>query len=392
MSNSIIALPYMRDKTLNKVKSSNIEILRIIAMLMIIAHHYCVHGIFNYWHTNSTLTDYFNNVIVGIVAMGGKLGVDIFVLITGYFMIVSDCKFTKVVKLYLTTLLYSLLLLVIAYIYGEHHVPSRILNSSLFPFGGNAYWFITTYLMLYIFVPYLNKFILTSKKTMLNSLMVVTTLLWVLIPTFTPASYCFSSLVWFIYLYFIGASIRLKSYASVFNNKQFFKNLFIVSCIVLVVYAFVRCIGTDVNLWGVTKLARMQTIFIVSIAIYLFHYFKDLEIHYNKFINQIAVSVFGVYLLHDNNIVRPFLWRVIVQPCNYMDKPYMVLYLLAVVFIVFILGIVIDKLVMSIAQKYIDKIVDLLSHVNKFKRKACYKFIIKSIHRLNRTRHIVYNK
>ena len=33
---------------------------------------------------------------------------------------------------------------------------------------------------------------------------------------------------------------------------------------------------------------------------------------------------------------------------------------------------------MSIAQKYIDKIVDLLSHVNKFKRKACYKFIIKS--------------
>ena len=98
----------------------------------------------------------FNNVIVGIVSMGGKLGVDIFVLITGYFMIVSNCKFTKVVKLYLTTLLYSLLFLVVAYIYGEHHVPSRILYSSLFPFGGNAYWFITTYLMLYIFVPYLH--------------------------------------------------------------------------------------------------------------------------------------------------------------------------------------------------------------------------------------------
>ena len=66
----------------------------------------------------------------------------------------------------------------------------------------------------------------------------------------------------------------------------------------------------------------------------------------------------------------------------------MVLYLLTIVFIVFIIGIVIDKLVMSIAQKYIDKIVDLLSRFNKFKRKTCYKFIIKSIHRLNRIQHI----
>ena len=377
---------------MSKVKSSNIEMLRILAMLMIVAHHYCLHGIFSYWHTNSTLTAYLNNVIVGIVSMGGKLGVDIFVLITGYFMIVSNCKFTKVVKLYLTTFLYSSLLLITAYIYGEHHVSSDILKSSLFPFGGNAYWFITTYLMLYIFVPYLNRFILTSKKTMLNSLMVITTFLWVLIPTFTNADYCFSNLAWFIYLYFVGASIRLKSYASIFSNKSIFKKLFIISCFTLVGYAFIKCLGKDVNLWDLTKIAQMQTVFIVSIAIYLFHYFKDLEIHYNKFINQIAVSVFGVYLIHDNNIVRPFLWRTVVQPCNYMDKPYMILYLLAVVFIVFILGIVIDKLVMSVAQKYIDKIVDLLSHINKFKRKACYKFIIKLIHKLNRTQQIVHNK
>ena len=65
---------------MDKVKSSNIEILRIVAMLMIIAHHYCVYGVFNYWHYNSTMILYLNNVIVGIASMGGKLGVDIFVL------------------------------------------------------------------------------------------------------------------------------------------------------------------------------------------------------------------------------------------------------------------------------------------------------------------------
>ena len=368
---------------MDKVKSSNIEILRIVAMLMIVAHHYCYFGIFRYWHDNSTIISYLNNVIVGIVSMGGKLGVDIFVLITGYFMIVSNCKFTKVVKLYLTTLLYSLLLLIIAYIYGEHHVPLRILNRSLFPIGGNHYWFITTYLMLYIFVPYFNRFILTAKKTMLNSFMIITTCLWVIIPTFTPANYCFSNLIWFIYLYFVGASIRLKSYGSIFSNKLFFKNLSIVSCFVLIGYAFIMCIGNEVNLYSTGKLARMQTLFTVSIGIYLFHYFKDLTIGYNKFVNQIAVSVFGVYLIHENIIVRPFLWRVIVQPCSVMDKPYMILYLIATVIIVFIVCIAVDKLVMRLLGKYINKIVDLFNNIDIFKRKTCYRQLISVIHKLN---------
>ena len=372
---------------MDKVKSSNIEILRIVAMLMIIAHHYCVYGVFNYWHYNSTMILYLNNVIVGIASMGGKLGVDIFVLITGYFMIVSNCKFTKVVKLYLTTLFYSLLLLLIAYIYGEHHVPSNILNKSLFPIGGHAYWFITTYLMLYIFVPYLNRFIHTAKKTMLNSFMLITTCLWVIIPTFTPANYCFSNLIWFIYLYFVGASIRLKSYGSIFSNKLFFKILSIISCFVLVGYAFVRCIGNEVDLWDTIKLARMQTLFIVSLGIYLFHYFKDLTIGYNKFFNQVAGSVFGVYLIHENLIVRPFLWRVIVKPCAVMDKPYMLLYLIATVIAVFIACVIIDKLVMRLLGKYINKAIDLINNIDIFKRKTCYRQLISVIHKLNKQNH-----
>ena len=358
-------------------KSSNIEILRVVAMLMIVIHHYCVHGVFNFWHTNSDLLSYLNSVVVGIFSMGGKLGVDIFVLITGYFMITSNFKLTKALKIYFTMLTYSLLFLGIAYIYGEHRVPSGILNSSLFPFGGNAYWFITTYLMLYIFTPFLNRFILTSKKSMLNSLMIIITCVWVLIPTFTPANYGLSSLTWFIYLYFIGASIRLKTYAGLFSNKKFFKKMAIISFVVMVCYAFIRSTGHEVNLWRVIKIAQMHSLFVVSIAIWMFNSFKDLAIPYNKFYNYIAASMFGVYLIHDNNIVRPFIWQHIFHPANVMNEPYMIFYLLGAAVAVFIFAIVIDKLVMFVFNKPMNKIIEFIDRFVALKWKKCYRFWLK---------------
>ncbi len=369
---------------MNKVKSSNIELLRIIAMVMIIAHHYCLHGVFSFWHTNSNLICYINNILLSIISMGGKIGVDIFVLITGYFMITKNFNFSKVIKLYLKTLVYSLLILGIAYIYGEHHVPSNILNSSLFPFGGNAYWFITAYIMLYILTPYLNRFILTSKKTMLNLLMITTTIFWVIIPTFTYADYCFSNLIWFIYLYFVGAAIRLKTFANIFIDKKLFKFLSVLSCIFLLGYVIVICSDKEVNLWNTIKPAGMQTIFILSIAVFMFNLFKDLQINYNKFINFISASVLGVYLFHDNNIVRPFLWQVVVRPYEYMYKPYMILYLASIVLIIFLFGIIIDKFIMLTFDKLINKIITKFQDIIFPKRRTFYKLYLKVAHKINR--------
>lgn len=65
-------------------RNSNFEILRIISMIMIIAHHYAVHGF-----VSNDLEYSFNRYIVGILSLGGKLGNTIFILISGYFMVNS---------------------------------------------------------------------------------------------------------------------------------------------------------------------------------------------------------------------------------------------------------------------------------------------------------------
>ncbi len=68
------------------MRSSNIELLRIASMFMIILFHFSVHGA---WPESGPLA---SDVAVEMLSFGGKLGVNCFVLITGYFMVRSQLK------------------------------------------------------------------------------------------------------------------------------------------------------------------------------------------------------------------------------------------------------------------------------------------------------------
>lgn len=60
-----------------KNRQSNIECLRILAMLLIVAHHFSVHGGGNFLEQFTT-----NYVWTEFISSGGKVGVNLFVLIT----------------------------------------------------------------------------------------------------------------------------------------------------------------------------------------------------------------------------------------------------------------------------------------------------------------------
>lgn len=67
----------MREQT-GKKRQSGIELLRIIAMLMIVFQH-----LEN--HTDYSSVATLNTVWLQILGLGGRLAVNIFVMITGYF-------------------------------------------------------------------------------------------------------------------------------------------------------------------------------------------------------------------------------------------------------------------------------------------------------------------
>ena len=77
---------------MGKERDSNIEILRIVAMLMIALHHLCVYG---YSGLEDGLDGWRVDLERNMLIIGGKIGVDVFVLISGFFLASGRIKVTS---------------------------------------------------------------------------------------------------------------------------------------------------------------------------------------------------------------------------------------------------------------------------------------------------------
>ena len=68
------------EKTQKTPRSSNLEILRIIAMILIIMSHYASFSGF-YWDNITT-----NTIVINFFSMFGRMSVSIFIIISRFFL------------------------------------------------------------------------------------------------------------------------------------------------------------------------------------------------------------------------------------------------------------------------------------------------------------------
>ena len=132
------------------MRDSNIELLRIVSMMLIILFHFSVHGP---WPADGVLA---TDVAVGVLAFGGKLGVNCFVLITGYFMTRSSVRMASVARVVLETWFYSWGLLILFAVAQPELVTQARLEKAVLPLVSGEYWFITNFVALMVVSPFLN--------------------------------------------------------------------------------------------------------------------------------------------------------------------------------------------------------------------------------------------
>lgn len=71
---------------------------------------------------------------------------------------------------------------------------------------------------------------------------------------------------------------------------------------------------------------KTNSITTALLSICIFMVFKNMDIGYSKIINRIASTTFGIYLIHDNEYVRSFLWKELLHNASYMDSMYLPLH------------------------------------------------------------------
>lgn len=173
-----------------KERDSNFELMRIIAILMIIGCHFilkCNNFSLNFGVPQDQLYDYelnLNYLFAQLVGSSGEIGVNLFFLITGYFLINNPSfRISATIKLWIRTILYSILFSLIFFIF-DHDLWTQIsdLKKDFFPVIFNRYWFISIYIGLMFISPVLSLGLDKIKKQGIEFILVVGCLIYYLLP------------------------------------------------------------------------------------------------------------------------------------------------------------------------------------------------------------------
>lgn len=102
-----------------------------------------------------------------------------------------------------------------------------------------------------------------------------------------------------------------------------------------------------------------NTFLAVVTGVSLFMAFKDMKMKYNKWINTIAASTFGVLLIHANSdTMRLWLWKDIVDCSGSFYSTDTCLYAILAVLAIFFICILIDYVRIHTIEKWTFKIID----------------------------------
>ncbi|WCG36005.1 acyltransferase family protein [Companilactobacillus farciminis] len=339
----------------HKSRNSNIELLRIISMFLIVLHHFAIHGIFNSHIVIANLT--INKMLAEFLIIGGKIGVDLFVLIMGYFLIDSNFKIKKVFQLETQILTYSIGISIVFVLLKYVNISMSAVIKTIFPVITNSYWFVTSYIIIYMIFPIINKIIKSLNKRSNVKILITLIILLFFLPTFFNLKVGVSNIGTFLTMYYMGAMIKI--YSSKYNiGKMGYRLLLGNLTFSIIGFASLNLAGILFNIEQFlnksTHFFDDNSVFMLGIAVGLFLIFLNKKEFSNKYINFIASLSFGVYLIHDNFLMRPILWNNIFH-VHTLLKLNPVVFVLAAFLITFVIYVV-CSLIDMVRLLFISKI------------------------------------
>ena len=337
-------------------RNSNLELYRIIVMILIVAHHYVVNsGLKPIIQTDPLSAQ---SIFLYLFGAWGKTGINCFVLITGYFMCQSSITVRKFLKLILEIYFYKFLIFFIFILLGYESLNFKTLILKLLPTTSIAQNFTGCFIIFYLCIPFLNKLIQNIDQRMHRNLVILaltTYTLFSLIPSFNIS---LNYVSWFCVLYIISSYIRFYGLLPSFKTKHW--GYCTLVSITLSVVSILAMLNLFPGHWPYKFVSDSNSLFAVTTGISSFMFFKSLNIKHSALINAIGGSTFGVLLIHANsNAMRSWLWYDTLNNAGSYGSDSLYIHAFASVLIVFTVCIILDRLRILFIEKptfvYVDK-------------------------------------
>ncbi len=300
-----------------KKKEANFELLRVLAMCMIIGLHYLDKGgVLGSFTDKSGIRGYLPWIFEAFFFPS----VNLYVLISGYFLVEKEVRLKKVWTLWGQVFFYSVLLGLLAYTVGIADIGKLDIYRAgmyLFPVVTEHYWFVTVYILLYILLPFFNPVLQRMEQKQMRNTLLVLLLFISVSKSVLPLSLAIDKkgydIVWFLCLYVTGAYYRRFGIPWL-SGKVRGLLLYAASCMATFGCAYVLkliFLRTGHLHDIITYSYSYNHIFCYLAAVGLFSFFSSVRICSKKaetIITGLGSTTFGVYLLHEHADFR-YVWQ-----------------------------------------------------------------------------------
>ena len=285
-----------------KNRSSNIELLRIIAALFVLSYHTV-----NATIDINALELPSRFIMTGLFFGMGRISVNIFVIISAWFLCKYNFKLERITNTWLSTIFYTVPIAITFVYFGKADLVYLITN--MFPVFFQPLWFITAYVFLLFLTPLLNLILSKYEKRKCRNMIIFLSVLFVLPLTFLPRvrGAFYSEVGWFCVLYLITGYLRIYQPLKIVNNKKICLLVFIISYLFIISWYILyydvpyKFLSNYLEFAGITHASFLN--FTSSLPSFFasfsfFFLFKNMNItKLNNVINYISKTSLDVYIL-----------------------------------------------------------------------------------------------
>lgn len=291
-------------------RSVKFELLRIVSILIVVYSHLVSNsGIYD---NVSRISDVFS---ASFFIQGGKLGVNLFALITGYCGYNSKFRINKVITIVVTVVSYSYIALILTALLLPSFLSLDLILDFIFPIGRGTYWYISAYIIFMFLKPIIDVFLQRLTDGELKKIIICFTVLLSVAPTFCIyANANVTNNIWIAYMYILGVYMRRRKIDNELLSKGksllFFFIFYFGICFSQVV---LKCCGMPFLNTHSQYFLAMNTIPMLLSSVFLFVYFIELDDIKNKGMQQLGKLgkySFDIYILHSGIFVKTLLYGV----------------------------------------------------------------------------------
>lgn len=358
-----------------KKRIASIELLRILAMMMVVMLHYLSKG-----GLLTPLTEEFGPgaYTAWLLEAFSIVAVNVYMLISGYFLVESGFKPGRLAELICQVLFYSLLVPLVMMAVGVLE-PGQLtvyrLLQYLLPGQMVHYWFITAYLIMYLFAPVLAVGVKQLGRRQLEVILVLLLLFFSVSKSVLPVQLEVDNQgydgLWFLCVFLVAAYMRLYGIPFLQKGKRALL-CYLAGCLLICGLTMgVRLVYLRTGRLGNFIHAPYDYNHILNLfaAIALFYAFSNWKLSgeglAGRLILRIAPCTLGVYLLHEHIELRT-LWPLWLGATLECGLPALIIRALCGVLLVFTVGILVD-MARGTLFKLVKRVFRSLWHMNSNK-------------------------